>query len=83
MPRERKSRLLTIVARHIGIVTLDQVEQVTLNIQLVGVLFGNDKSHVYGETGSNPVSTVDIAVSDAPNFPPVLTMTVPVLPGDA
>ena len=81
-PRETRFPHITVVARHIGTVPHDQVEQVTLDVRLLGVLPGENGNRLYGETGSNPASTVDIAVSDAPDFPVVLTMTVPNRPRD-
>lgn len=78
----REALRITIVAHKIGLVKADQSEQVTFDVRLVGVLPGENGSRIYGEVGSNPVSTVDIAVSDAAKFPAVLTMVVPSMPED-
>ncbi len=66
---------VTILARKLGIVPSDEI---VTDVQLLGVLYGeNNGSHIYGEIGNNPVSTADIAISDAPDFPAVMTITVP------
>lgn len=73
---------VTIVAHRIGLVKSEQDEQVILDVKLIGVRRDEDEGYVYGEVGSNPVSTVSIVVSNDSGFPAVFTMAVPSLPRD-
>lgn len=77
---------ITVTAQRIGLIALNNVamgeEWIELDMQVIGAQSDETGSHVYGTTGTNPISTIDITVADAPEFPAILSVPVPKPPAD-